>query len=26
VQNLKSVSAEDKERILWRNVETLLNL
>jgi aminocarboxymuconate-semialdehyde decarboxylase len=26
VQSLESVSAEDKERILWRNVESLLSL
>jgi aminocarboxymuconate-semialdehyde decarboxylase len=26
VQNLKSVSQEDKERILWRNLESLLQL
>jgi hypothetical protein len=26
VQSLKSVSAEDKERILWRNLESLLQL
>ena len=26
VQGLKSVSQEDKERILWRNLESLLKL
>lgn len=26
VQNMKSISAEEKDKILWRNLETLLNL
>jgi predicted TIM-barrel fold metal-dependent hydrolase len=26
VQGLSSLSAEEKERILWRNLETLLGL
>jgi predicted TIM-barrel fold metal-dependent hydrolase len=26
VQGLKSLSQEEKDRILWKNLETLLNL